>query len=59
MKRILSKRKTSDFRYDVSLSFAGEDRNYVRKVASKLTKAGIRVFYDEYSTDLPPYYVPT
>src|SRR5205814_9278200 len=37
-----------DFKYDVCLSFAGEDRKYVKQVASALTEKGIRVFYDEY-----------
>jgi hypothetical protein len=43
-----SKRAVQDFQYDVSLSFAGEDRDYVRQVADELTSQGIRVFYDEY-----------
>jgi hypothetical protein len=34
--------------YDVCLSFAGEDRDYVRAVASALKEKGIRVFFDEY-----------
>jgi hypothetical protein len=34
--------------YDVALSFAGEDRPYVAKVASLLRDRGVRVFYDEY-----------
>lgn len=34
--------------YDVCLSFAGEDRAYVRQVASSLRDKGIRVFFDEY-----------
>jgi hypothetical protein len=32
----------------VCLSFAGEDRSYVRLVADVLRKTGIRVFFDEY-----------
>jgi len=35
-------------KYDVVLSFAGEDRKYVEKVASSLEEQGIVVFYDEY-----------
>jgi len=35
-------------KYDVALSFAGEDREYVEKVAQLLVKEGIRVFYDKY-----------
>ena len=34
--------------YDVVLSFAGEDREYVGKVADMLYALGIRVFYDKY-----------
>ncbi len=35
--------------YDVALSFAGEQRDYVRAVASELAKHRIRVFFDEQS----------
>jgi hypothetical protein len=35
-------------RYDVALSFAGEDRQYVDRVAAALVRAGISVFYDRY-----------
>lgn len=33
-------------KYDIALSFAGEDRVYVDKVANLLRDKGIRVFYD-------------
>ena len=36
------------FEYDVALSFAGEDRAYVEKVAKYLREKSIRVFYDKY-----------
>ena len=36
------------FEYDVALSFAGEDRVYVEKVAKYLKEKGIEVFYDDY-----------
>lgn len=36
------------YEYDVCLSFAGEDRQYVYDVAEALKKRGIRVFYDKY-----------
>ena len=36
--------------YDVVLSFAGEDRDYVEKVANKLLYKGIKVFYDNFET---------
>jgi hypothetical protein len=39
--------------FDVSLSFAGEDRDFVRDVAKRLIEHGQLVFYDEYyQTDL-------
>lgn len=34
--------------YEVALSFAGEDRNYVEQIAKILKKSNIRVFYDFY-----------
>lgn len=34
--------------YDVALSFAGEDRKYVERVAEILKEYGIRVFYDRF-----------
>jgi len=39
---------TEDKQFDVALSFAGEDREYVEAVASNLRKMGIKVFYDKY-----------
>jgi hypothetical protein len=35
-------------KYHVALSFAGEDRDYVHQVASKLVSEGVDVFYDEF-----------
>jgi TIR domain len=35
------------FKYDVCLSFAGEQREYVREIASRVTAEGLRVFFDE------------
>jgi hypothetical protein len=35
-------------KFDIALSFAGEDRNYVEQVAKKLKELGVEVFYDEY-----------
>ncbi len=34
--------------YDVALSFAGEDREYVEAVASKLDELEVKVFYDRF-----------
>lgn len=38
-----------DYEYDVALSFAGENRDYVEKVAGFLREHGIKVFYDRYN----------
>lgn len=43
-----NKAKEKLFEYDVCLSFAGEDRKYVEKVADSLRKKGVRIFFDEY-----------
>lgn len=40
--------RDGDFAYDVALSFAGEQRSYVQKVAAALRRQGIRPFYDDY-----------
>jgi hypothetical protein len=37
-----------EFHYDVALSFAGEDREYVEAVARSLRRRRIRVFYDRF-----------
>jgi len=36
--------------YDVALSFAGEQRDYVRQVAQCLRDAGVEVFFDDFET---------
>jgi hypothetical protein len=35
-------------KYHVALSFAGEDRSYVDKVAKRLQEKGVKVFYDKF-----------
>lgn len=40
--------KKNIFDYDVCFSFAGEDRQYVEKVAEIIKAEGVRVFYDSY-----------
>jgi hypothetical protein len=40
--------RPGDFKYDVALSFAGEQRTYVQKVAAALRRRGILPFYDDY-----------
>jgi hypothetical protein len=37
------------FEFDVALSFAGEDRDYVHNVANRLRAHDVQVFYDEYA----------
>ncbi len=46
-KRKSANRAERDFQYDVCLSFAGDDRRYVKAVAKELISKGVRVFYDE------------
>ena len=36
-----------EYKYDVALSFAGEDREYVDQVCTYLTTQGIKPFYDK------------
>jgi hypothetical protein len=38
------------FEFDAALSYAGEDRSLVEKVAKILRDANIRLFFDEYFT---------
>src|SRR6516165_3308139 len=44
----MSNSSSGKHKYHVALSFAGEDRNYVEKVAAQLTADGVSVFYDKY-----------
>jgi hypothetical protein len=37
-----------DYKYDIALSFAGEDRDYVEEVANSLNENVVRVFYDKF-----------
>jgi hypothetical protein len=37
----------TEYLYDVALSFAGEERTYVRRVAERLLDWGVRLFFDE------------
>ena len=39
---------TSKYDYDVALSFAAEDRQYVEKLANILESKGVSVFYDKF-----------
>lgn len=44
----MNKSKQGAFKYDVALSFAGEDREVVEQIAIKLAENNIQVFYDEF-----------
>jgi hypothetical protein len=44
----LKKNDANRREFDVALSFAGEQRDYVRKVAAVLESKGLKVFYDEF-----------
>ncbi|WP_197440158.1 tetratricopeptide repeat protein [Polystyrenella longa] len=39
--------KKTEFRFDVALSFAGQDRPYVEAVARAMQSLGLQVFYDQ------------
>ena len=39
---------TQEYVYDIALSFAGEDREFVDEVALSLKEHGVSVFYDEF-----------
>jgi V8-like Glu-specific endopeptidase len=49
--RVEEEREKMERKYDVALSFAGEDRYYVKQVAEILNNSGIKVFYDEFEPD--------
>jgi hypothetical protein len=38
----------TSFEYDIALSFAGEDRNYVESIANLLINRQVRIFYDKH-----------
>ena len=44
---VLSRVRPATADYDIALSFAGEDREYVRSVAEALAAKGVKVFYDK------------
>ncbi len=46
--RSVAKKTNSKLQYEVALSFAGEDREYVEQTAKALKCKGIRAFYDRY-----------
>ena len=44
----VNKSKQDNFKYDVALSFAGENREIVEQIAKKLAENNVQVFYDEF-----------
>ncbi len=45
----MAKRSSAEGKpFDICLSFAGEDRNYVDRLAHLLAVAGVRIFYDSF-----------
>jgi len=44
----VNKSEQDDFKYDIALSFAGENREVVEQIAKKLAENNIQVFYDEF-----------
>ena len=46
--RLPSPMRPAETEYEIALSFAGENRAYVERVADALTRLGITVFYDRY-----------
>lgn len=47
---IFKKKEPKQIKFDVALSFAGEQRDYVQEVATILKSKGYKVFYDEFYT---------
>ncbi|TMQ70467.1 MAG: TIR domain-containing protein [Candidatus Eisenbacteria bacterium] len=47
LERTRAKLNTKDHTYEAALSFAGEQREYVQRVAAGLETAGVPYFYDE------------
>jgi hypothetical protein len=41
-----------EFEYDVALSFAGEDRGFVKECAEILRSLNVNVFYDNYEKEV-------
>ena len=45
---ILETSKTNNEKYDIAISFAGEDRKLAEQIASKLKEKNVTVFYDDF-----------
>jgi uncharacterized protein YjbI with pentapeptide repeats len=49
IKQIIEKQgKIMEYEFDIAISFAGEDRQIAKKIASALVKRDVRIFYDDY-----------
>lgn len=46
-----AKYRNMEYKYDVTLSFAGEDREYVDEVARLLKENDVKVFYDKFEEE--------
>ena len=44
----MSEIQLKNYDYDIALSFAGENRDYVEEIATMLKVYGVRVFYDKF-----------
>lgn len=40
-----------EYKYDLAISFAGENRGIAKDLANKLKEKGVKVFYDEFEED--------
>lgn len=40
-----------EYKYDIAISFAGEDRNIAREIATSLSSQNIKVFFDEFEKE--------
>jgi hypothetical protein len=46
----MAKQNSKELEFDVALSFAGEDRTYVQRVAEYLRAEDVSLFYDQFNT---------
>lgn len=48
IKDLSTSRLDRKYKYDVAITFAGEDRNVTKEIAIALRKSGVEVFFDEF-----------
>ncbi len=46
--QVMNGRAATDYSWDIAISYASEDRDYVDRLARCLERAGVRVFYDRF-----------